>query len=57
MRDLHKNSNKDCSYSERMIYESALSRLATEISIRESISKEDAVMKFMNILKDKTAAA
>ena len=43
LRDLHKNVNDpDRSYSERMIYESALARLVNEYSVAANESKEVA---------------
>ena len=56
VRDLYKNVDSDRSYSERTIYESAVNRLAGELSILEKISHEDAVNKVVEILKDKAAA-
>lgn len=56
VRDLYKNIDADRSYSERTIYESALNRLATEISILENIKTEEAVAKLIDILKEKIAA-
>jgi len=52
VRDLHKNvDDPDRSYSERVIYESALNRLAGEISAVRSITVEEASEKLVNILK------
>lgn len=57
VRDLYKNVDSDRSYSERNIYETALNRIVTEISILEKTTKEDAESKLTNMLKDKLAAA
>jgi CarD family transcriptional regulator len=52
VRDLHKNvDDPDRSYSERIIYESALGRLAGEMAAVESIAVEDATKKLENVLK------
>lgn len=57
VRDLHKNVNDpDRSYSERVIYESALSRLTTEIAVLENIKPEDAEEKVVSLIKDMQAA-
>ncbi|MDX2049962.1 MAG: CarD family transcriptional regulator [Rickettsiaceae bacterium] len=56
VRDLYKNADSDRSYSERTIYESALNRLASEISVLENISKDEAVTKLLQVLKQKIAA-
>lgn len=55
--DLHKNVDNDRSYSERVIYESALHRLASEIAKIEKISEEAAVEKVVDLLKEKQVAA
>ena len=57
VRDLYKNVDSDRSYSERTIYESAVNRLAGELAILESIDKECAVTKLIEVLKEKTVAA
>jgi CarD family transcriptional regulator len=52
VRDLHKNvDDPDRSYSERIIYESALGRLAGEMAAVESITIEDATRKLETVLK------
>ena len=52
VRDLHKNvEDPDRSYSERIIYESALGRLAGEMAAVESIAIEDATKKLESVLK------
>lgn len=63
VRDLHKNvDDPDRSYSERIIYEAALNRLAgeyaavKEVSIIESISKLEAILK-RKVAKSAAAAA
>ncbi|MEQ9115388.1 MAG: CarD family transcriptional regulator [Rickettsiales bacterium] len=53
VRDLHKNVNDpDRSYSERVIYESALNRLISEISILENIEVSVAQEKVENIIQE-----
>lgn len=56
VRDLYKNVNSDRSYSERTIYESALSRLVKEISILENIDPAEATETIVKVLREKTAA-
>ncbi len=52
VRDLHKNvDDPDRSYSERMIYESALSRLAGEVAAVEKIDAASAVEHLVAALK------
>ncbi len=52
VRDLHKNvDDPDRSYSERIIYESALGRLASEMAAVEATSVEDATKKLETVLK------
>lgn len=51
LRDLHKNAeDPNRSYSERLIYESALDRLATEYSAAVSTSKEEISKKIVEVL-------
>ncbi len=58
VRDLHKNSDDpDRSYSERVIYESALSRLAGEYSAVEGISFDNAMSLLTESLAEKEFAA
>ena len=57
VRDLYKNVDNDRSYSERTIYESALNRLASEISELEKISSEVAAAKLKELLREKLVAA
>jgi CarD family transcriptional regulator len=56
VRDLYKNVDNDRSYSERTIYESAINRLSSELSILEGITQEEAVLKLVEALRDKVAA-
>ncbi len=52
VRDLHKNvDDPDRSYSERVIYESALSRLAGEFAAVNQVDVLEATNKLTNILK------
>ena len=52
VRDLHKNvDDPDRSYSERIIYESALGRLAGEMAAVESMPLDEATKKLESILK------
>ena len=57
VRDLYKNVDNDRSYSERTIYESALSRLASEIAILEKISVAESSAKLIDLLREKLVAA
>jgi CarD family transcriptional regulator len=57
VRDLYKNVDNDRSYSERTIYESALNRLASEISELEKIPTDVASTKLVELLKEKLVAA
>lgn len=57
VRDLYKNVDNDRSYSERTIYESALSRLASEIAILENISESESSTKLIDLLREKLVAA
>ncbi len=53
VRDLHKNVNDpDRSYSERVIYESALNRLSTEVSVLEHIDLAVAEEKIVTKIRD-----
>jgi CarD family transcriptional regulator len=56
IRDLHKDSGTDRSYSERTIYESAINRLAGELSVLESISVAEAVTRLANVLEKQSVA-
>ena len=51
IRELHKNSDYDQSYSERQIYQTALSRLAKEFSIVRSIKEDEAFKYIQSILE------
>jgi CarD family transcriptional regulator len=54
VRDLHKNvDDPDRSYSERVIYESALGRLAGEYAAVQDINTEDATENLVKILKSR----
>ena len=58
VRDLHQNVDQsERSYSERMIYESALSRLVGELAASESTDHKTATDKLMKLLRGKVAAA
>lgn len=58
VRDLHKNvDDPDRSYSERMIYEAALERLATEISAVEGTGIPEATVRVVESLKVHKKAA
>ena len=51
VRDLYRNENlAEQSYSERQIYEQAIGRLASEVSIFSNCSLEDANKKLLDIL-------
>lgn len=58
VRDLHQNVDQsERSYSERMIYESALSRLVGELAACEGTDYKTANDKLMKLLRAKVAAA
>ncbi len=53
VRDLHKNvDDPERSYSERMIYENALSRLASEFSATQKIGYEEAQDMLVKTIND-----
>lgn len=55
VRDLHKNvDDPDRSYSERVIYENALSRLAGEVSAVNEIEIDDAQASLVKTINDNT---
>ncbi len=57
VRDLHKNvDDPDRSYSERVIYESALNRLAGEFAAVNHVDVIEATDKLVSILKSRKAA-
>ncbi len=57
VRDLHKNVDQsERSYSERMIYESAFSRIVGEIAAADSTDITKATDKLLGILKKQQAA-
>jgi CarD family transcriptional regulator len=54
VRDLHKNIDQpDRSYSERMIYESALTRLTNEVAAAENIDQIAATQRVLTMLKQR----
>ena len=56
MRDLHKNVDQsERSYSERMIYESALGRLAGEMAAARSADHKETTMHLVDILRQNAA--
>ncbi|KAF8818300.1 CarD family transcriptional regulator [Rickettsia endosymbiont of Cardiosporidium cionae] len=57
VRDLYKNVESDCSYSERSIYEIAINRLASEISILENSPEQEIILKLTELLRDTMDAA
>lgn len=58
VRDLHQNVDQsERSYSERMIYESALARLVGELAATEGTDHKVATDKLMKLLRGKVAAA
>ena len=57
VRDLHKNVDQsERSYSERMIYESAFSRLVGELAAADSSDSKSATDKLLGVLKKQVAA-
>lgn len=57
VRDLHRNVDQsERSYSERMIYESAFSRLVGEVAAAEKLDSKSATEKLMKVLKQQVAA-
>ncbi len=57
IRDLYKNVGSDCSYSERVIYETAINRLISEVSLLNTEDSNDHyICELLEILKDKLAA-
>lgn len=56
VRDLHKNVEEPSrSYSERVIYESALNRLGSEIALSQNISDTEAKEKLVSCIRVKAA--
>ena len=51
VRELHKKNDYDQSYSERQIYQVALSRLAKEFSIVNSMKEKEAFIYLQHILE------
>jgi CarD family transcriptional regulator len=57
VRDLHPNVDQaERSYSERMIYESALNRLVGELAAAEGTDQKSANDRLMKLLRAKVAA-
>lgn len=57
VRDLHKNvDDPDRSYSERLIYESALNRLSSEYAALNNIERENAITQIVDLIREKQAA-
>lgn len=57
VRDLHKNvDDPDRSYSERVIYESALNRLAGELAAVRSVAIAEATNELIAVLKSRRSA-
>ena len=58
VRDLHRNVDQsERSYSERMIYESALGRLASEMAAAESLDSVEARDRLLKMLRKEARAA
>lgn len=56
VRDLHKNVDQsERSYSERMIYETAMNRLVGEVAACEKIDSQKAHEKLLRVLKQQAA--
>ena len=56
VRDLHKNVDQsERSYSERMIYETAMNRLVGEVAASEKIESDKAHTKVIDVLKKQAA--
>lgn len=56
VRDLHRNVDQsERSYSERMIYESALGRMVGELAAAHKIDSKQATEKLMTVLKAQAA--
>ncbi len=56
VRDLHKNVDQsERSYSERMIYETAMGRLIGEVAASEKIDDKEAHEKLLKVLKKQAA--
>jgi CarD family transcriptional regulator len=57
VRDLHKNVDQsERSYSERMIYETAMHRLCGEVAASERVDIKDAQDKLLKVLRKQAAA-
>ena len=58
VRDLHKNVDQsERSYSERMIYETAMHRLCGEVAASERVDIKDAQDKLLKVLRKQAAAS
>lgn len=58
VRDLHKNVDQsERSYSERMIYETAMHRLCGEVAASERVDIKDAQDRLLKVLRKQAAAA
>ena len=58
LRDLYRrDGDVDRSYSERLIYESALERFTNEYASVKGVSREEATKKIIGFLSDKTLEA
>ncbi len=58
VRDLHRNvDQREQSYSERILYETALERLARELAVVEAIEPDRAINKLKEILSKSSEAA
>lgn len=56
VRDLHKNVDQsERSYSERMIYETAFSRIVGELAASHKINTEEATARLLEVLKKQAA--
>lgn len=56
VRDLHKNVDQsERSYSERMIYETAFSRMVGELAAAQKIDSQAATVKLLEVLKKQAA--
>lgn len=57
IRDLYRDStNKDRSYSEKVIYDMALDRLSSEYSLLHKMDKKKSLEKIIEVIEEKQAA-
>ena len=57
VRDLYKNvDDPDRSYSERLIYESALNRLSSEFAALNGVERDIAITQIVDVIREKQAA-